>query len=137
MDVKYIPGTRKSYIVFKNQRITEISTYQYLPRIYNTAKDNKTEHIKLICDNFDNNHDFISFLCENGDIKNIKTNNTTGETYEGKTYIDNAPGVLLGNKNVPVGIKEVKIDQIDLKKVISLGRKYSFIPKEDMVVLRN
>ena len=137
MDVKYIPGTRKSYIVFKNQRITEISTYQYLPRIYNTAKDNETEHIKLICDNFDNNHDFISFLCENGDIKNIKTNNTTGETYEGKTYIDNAPGILLGNENVPVGIKEVKIDQIDLKKVISLGRKYSFIPKEDMVVLRN
>lgn len=137
MDVKYIPGTRKSYIVFKNQRITEVSTYQYLPRIYNTAKDSETEYIKLMCDNFDNNHDFISFLCENGDVKNIKTNNTTGETYEGKTYIDNAPGVLLGNENVPVGIKEVKIDQIDLKKVISLGREYSFIPKEDMVVLRN
>lgn len=137
MDVRYIPGTRKSYIVFKNQRITEVSTYQYLPRIYNTAKDSETESIKLMCDNFDNNHDFISFLCENGDIKNIKTNNTTGETYEGKTYIDNAPGVLLGNENVPVGIKEVKLDQIDLKKVISLGREYSFIPKEDMVVLRN
>ncbi len=137
MDVRYIPGTRKSYIVFKNQRITEVSTYQYLPRIYNTAKDSETEYIKLMCDNFNNNHDFISFLCENGDIKNIKTNNTTGETYEGKAYIDNTPGDLLGNENVPVDIKEVKIDQINLKKVISLGREYSFIPKEDMVVLRN
>ena len=65
----------KVYIVYENQKIVELSTYQYIPSIYQQPSETG-ESVSVIGESFDIPHLFINYVGDSDETHCIQINNS-------------------------------------------------------------
>ena len=130
--IRHIGYGRKEFIIYENQRITEVSTYQYTS--YELQKASNTGEKIIVLGQINNIEDlYIDYYTDKKEIhcvridKNNKDNSFYGKRLVVPNYVEQKGGTL-------TTYLDAKVDHTDFKFVVDNGRKWKdFVTNVDLV----